>query len=400
MEKRKLYLLMQAFPVKQREASFITPELPYLKENFDVTVVPLEECSHSAFGRCKALIKSVCSPLLYKQVAQAKKEGKNAFKVFQFSLFMLWRANTYADYLKKNVFGEKDAIVYGYWYNEVVLSALLLKDRYPDYKYITRCHGYDVYDFRVPGDFHPYKKFMDEKLDKIVFACSHAKQYYLERHNKTDGEKYLLSYLGVPPKSNAQNTEENSAAEKDSSAPIRLVSCSSVIPLKRVGLIIDALKLIEDINIDWHHFGDGSQMEDVKKQAKQLKDKTNISYTLHGYVPNAEYIDILGDMKADLFVTTSSTEGGVPVSLSEAASFGLPIVATAVGGIPEIVSEANGILMGETPSAEEVAGALKDFCSLSPCERAEKGRNSYRKWEQTFNSRNNSQKFVNLLKQL
>ena len=128
-----------------------------------------------------------------------------------------------------------------------------------------------------------------------------------------------------------------------------------------MGLIIDALKLIEDVNIDWHHFGDGSQMEEIKKQAKQLKDKTNISYTLHGYVPNAEYIDTLCHMNADFFVTTSSTEGGVPVSLSEAASFGLPIVATAVGGIPEIVSEANGILMGETPSAEEVAGALKDF---------------------------------------
>ena len=400
MEKRKLYLLMQAFPIKQREASFISPELPYLKENFDVTVVPLEECGHSPYSRFKALVKSLCSPLLYRQVADAKKEGKKTFKVFLFSLFVLWRANTYADYLKKNVFGEKDAIVYGYWYNEIVLGALLLKNRYPDYKYITRCHGYDVYDFRVPGGFHPYKKFMDEKLDRIVFACNHAKQYYLDRHSKADGEKYPLSYLGVPPKDNAQNAKENTAAEKDSCAPIRLVSCSSVIPLKRVGLITDALKLIEDVNIDWHHFGDGSQMEEIKNRAKQLKDKTNISYTLHGYVPNAEYIDTLGDMKADLFVTTSSTEGGVPVSLSEAASFGLPIVATAVGGIPEIVSEANGILMGENPSAEEVAAALRKFCTLSPSEKAAKAEKKKKKWEQNFNSHNNSEKFIKLLEQL
>ena len=141
-------------------------------------------------------------------------------------------------------------------------------------------------------------------------------------------------------------------------------------------------------------------MEEIKNRAKQLKDKTNISYTLHGYVPNAEYIDTLGNMKADLFVTTSSTEGGVPVSLSEAASFGLPIVATAVGGIPEIVSEANGILMGENPSAEEVAAALRKFCTLSPGEKAAKAENSYKKWEQNFNSHNNSEKFIKLLEQL
>ncbi len=161
MKKQKLYLLTQAFPIKQRESSFISPEFPFLKENFDVTIVPLEECSHTAFSRLKAFIKSLCSPLLYKQVFQGKKQGKSAFKVFQFSLFMLWRANTYADYLEKNIFSSDSAVVYGYWYNEIILSALLLKNNHPNYKYITRCHGYDVYDFRVPGSFHPYKSFMD-----------------------------------------------------------------------------------------------------------------------------------------------------------------------------------------------------------------------------------------------
>ena len=396
MKKRKLYLLMQAFPVKQREASFISPELPYLKETFDVTVVPLEECSHPVLSRCISFAKTLCSPILYRQVAEAKKEGKKPFKVFQFSLFMLWRANTYAYYLEKNVFDAKDAIVYGYWYNEIVLGALLLKNRHPGYKYITRCHGYDVYDFRVPGGFHPYKKYMDEKLDKIVFACNHAKQYYLERHCKTNTDKYCLSYLGVPKK---DSVSENRAEHKSADTLI-IVSCSSVIPLKRVELIADALSLIDDIKIDWHHFGDGSMMEEIKQRAKQLNKKENINCILHGYVPNAEYINVLGSMNADLFVTASSTEGGVPVSISEAASFGIPIIATAVGGIPEIVSEENGILLSANPAAAELTAAIKDFCILSSCEKAEKSRNSYKKWEKNFNSHTNSQNFINLLKQI
>ena len=343
--------------------------------------------------------------MLYRQLAAAKKDGKKIFKVFQFSLFMLWRANTYADYLKKNVFDAKNAIVYGYWYNEIVLSALLLKDKYPDYKYITRCHGYDVYDFRVPGDFHPYKKFMDERLDRIIFACNHARQYYLKRHNKAESDKYCLYYLGVPAKdlsrrSNMYTHLADCTGTAVTDKPLTLVSCSSVIPLKRVGLIADALAQINDTNIHWHHFGDGSQMDEIKQKAKQLDAKPNISCTLHGYVPNAEYIDILGSMNADLFITTSSTEGGVPVSLSEAASFAIPVVATAVGGIPEIVSEENGTLLGENPTAAETAKAITEFCALAAEEKQAKSHASLKKWENCFNSHNNSQKIIDLLKHL
>ncbi len=397
MKKQKLYLLTQAFPIKQRESSFISPEFPFLKENFDVTIVPLEECSHTAFSRLKAFIKSLCSPLLYKQVFQGKKQGKSAFKVFQFSLFMLWRANTYADYLEKNIFSSDSAVVYGYWYNEIILSALLLKNNHPNYKYITRCHGYDVYDFRVPGSFHPYKSFMDSRLDKVVFACNHAKNYYLHRYNIQDSEKYIVSYLGVPQKNidkavfNQQNNDKKALV---------IVSCSSVIELKRVHLIADALRLIDDINIEWHHFGSGNMMDNLKEHAEFLLKKDNISYTLHGFVENDKYIKLLGEMNADLFITLSSTEGGVPVSISEAASFGIPVIATAVGGIVEIVSDDNGILLCENACAEDAANAVRSFYSLSFEEKRQKKLASLKKWEQNFNSRKNSENLINILKQL
>ena len=64
MEKKKLYLLMQAFPLKQREAPFISPELPFLKENFDVTIVPLEEVDVSVLRKGLAFAKTMLSPLL------------------------------------------------------------------------------------------------------------------------------------------------------------------------------------------------------------------------------------------------------------------------------------------------------------------------------------------------
>ena len=389
MEKKKLYLLMQAFPLNQRESSFISPELPFLRENFDVTIVPMEETGPSALAKACAFAKAAFSPLLYKQLLLAKKDGKNPAKVLPFSFFMLWRAKMYADYLKKNVFEAEDAIVYSYWYNEIALSALMLKKQFPKYKFITRCHGYDLYDFRVPGGWHPYKQYMDEKLDRIVFACNHAKQYYLDRHNKTDAEKYPVHHLGVSRKEQLVCPCEET---------LKLLSCSNLLSIKRVDLIIDALMLIKDFSVNWTVVGDGAEMEKLKAKAKQLPP--NISCKFAGYIPNSEYISWLKENPADLFITTSSTEGGVPVSLSEAASFGIPLIGTNVGGIPEIVTEENGTLLNADPTAEEVAQAITDFYHLSSDERKQKGDNSYKLWQTSFNSETNAQRVVDMLKQL
>ena len=52
-----------------------------------------------------------------------------------------------------------------------------------------------------------------------------------------------------------------------------MASCSSLIPLKRVGLLIEALSDIKDIapdgNVKWVHFGDGELRQLLEKQANE-----------------------------------------------------------------------------------------------------------------------------------
>lgn len=388
MNKKKLYLLMQAFPLKDRETPFIAPELPFLKEQFDVTVVPMEEVGISPLTRAVALAKSLLSPLVYTETVKGIKQGKKATKVFTFNLFVMWRAQCYASYLRKNVFESKEATVYTYWYNELALGALLLKNAYPEYKFVTRCHGYDLYDFRLPSDYQPYKEYMDDLLDKVVFISHMGKKYYLERYRREDCDKYSIAYLGV--------SRQEKKLHEDSDT-LHLVSCSNVIPVKRVPLICDALSLIKDINIVWHHFGNGSDMDNIKQLVKLLPE--NISVNLMGRVPNSEYMDWLKDNPADLFINVSSSEG-LPVSLMEASSFGIPSIATDVGGSREIVSEENGILLCSDPDAETVAASIKEFFRMPADKKQQLGNNSYLKWQNNFNSAVNSKKFTDSLASL
>lgn len=61
-----------------------------------------------------------------------------------------------------------------------------------------------------------------------------------------------------------------------------------------------------------------------------------------GWVDGIKKIDLLN--KADVYVLPSYHEG-LPISILEAMSYGIPIISTPVGGIPEIVNEDNGFLV-------------------------------------------------------
>lgn len=88
----------------------------------------------------------------------------------------------------------------------------------------------------------------------------------------------------------------------------------------------------------------GSGPEEVEMRKKVSKLNLNDHVMFKGYVPFGNQLQELY-READVFVLPSITEG-VPLVLVEAMAYGLPIVATAVGGIPDIVKHnVNGLLV-------------------------------------------------------
>ena len=95
---------------------------------------------------------------------------------------------------------------------------------------------------------------------------------------------------------------------------------------------------------------------------------------------------------ADVFINVSASEG-TPVAMMEAISCGIPVIATAVGGNKEIVSEKNGCLLDPHPSPDQIADVLLS-CWDEPCNRREGSREL---WELNYDADRNYREFVSSL---
>jgi glycosyltransferase involved in cell wall biosynthesis len=242
----------------------------------------------------------------------------------------------------------ENKFIYCFWMHEAALALAILKEKGEIKDFIFRVHGGDLFDERKEGNHMPFRDF-NMKMARNVYSVSKAGYEYLKNKNIYP-EKVRLSRLGVFDKGNNPFSPAHE---------FTLVSNSSLIPLKRVFLIIEALKFI-NFELKWVHFGDGPLMADISQRTKSLGK--NIDFELKGYISNSEILKYYRETPCHLFIHLSETEG-LPACIQEAISFGIPVLATNVGGVSEIVNDQTGILIDKDTNSEEIAKLIISFKS-------------------------------------
>ncbi len=107
---------------------------------------------------------------------------------------------------------------------------------------------------------------------------------------------------------------------------------------KGLDVLLDALALVGDHGPTLSVVGTGRDERVLRERAERLGIAGRVTW--HGNVPDAGRL--LGAF--DLFVLSSRTEG-TPMVLLEAMAAGVPIVAAAVGGVPDVVTEEEAYLV-------------------------------------------------------
>ena len=238
---------------------------------------------------------------------------------------------------------------YAYWKSGCAYPVARLKESGSINQVIARAHHHDLYPNLSPEGYNPFDDYLKCQLDSVFSISNDGIDTLNEIGYRND--QIHLSRLGVAK-------PEHVAAES-ADGVLRLISVSRVEHIKRLDLLVAALKLASSsMRIEWTHFGTGSQFAAIKESLASLPG--NVNACLRGEVRNVEVLAHYLNQPVDILINVSASEG-VPVSIMEALSFGVPCIATDVGATREIVNAKNGCLLNENVTAAEVMDAVIDL---------------------------------------
>ena len=275
--------------------------------------------------------------------------------------------------------------LYSYWMNNGA-HAICMLDNIDKIK-ISRAHRFDLYEEETETNYLPLLKYTYNNLNGIFFISAHGKEYF-ENRIRVINPKNQISRAGVlnPFKNDIQKTDPGF---------FRIVSCSSLIKVKRVDLIISALENLKtDRKVIWNHFGEGVLQGELHDLAKRkLGQLQNINFQFMGQIQNSELLKFYASNKIDLFINTSSSEG-IPASIMEAQSFGIPVIATYVGGVKEVVTEGTGILLPVDFVPEDLTKMIQLYANLPEDEINKIRMKAFKNWDLNYNAAVNYPNFI------
>ena len=401
MDDRVLVLITNTFPFGKGE-TFIDNELPFYNKFYKVYIVSIDYNNSLRIKNLDSsinviripkwnnllkilwLIYSLFLPEFYKELFQLVKK-KKLFRYRLYSLLAFLATGNRIVWYTKNKFLPKGNhfVFYSYWLHHGAYASIKLRNVFGG-KAVSRCHRYDLYEYRNNIQYLPLRKYLLNHLDKI-YSISEDGAKYLRKYN-TDSN-ICISRLG---------TKDNGINEcKLNDEELCIVSCSWISPVKRIHRILEALSSIYSMRINWVHIGGGDGLIDLKEKSKTLPQ--NVSVHFLGSMNPSEIIDLYKKQSFHVFVNVSESEG-IPVSIMEAMSFGIPVIATDVGGTSEIVvDKLNGFLLKKDFSNDELASLLFKIKQMSESEYNILCNEARNTWENKYNSSKNYSEFVDSL---
>ncbi len=212
-------------------------------------------------------------------------------------------------------------------------------------KYSLTLHGADlIYDF--PPDL----KDKLAEADALVSISRFNVDFIREKFPLMDPEKIIVIPLGIPP------LERAIPQRHGRSGPLRILNVGRLYIHKAQHHLIDACAILAARGKDFRCdiVGEGSYQTFLEERIRQHRLEGKVR--LLGPKFHHEVLALYGE--TDLFVLCSITEG-MPLVLMEAMRAGVPVVATAISAIPELIADGGMLVPPADPLA--LANAIERF---------------------------------------
>lgn len=231
--------------------------------------------------------------------------------------------------------------------NNGAAVALLATTYDPRLRYSLTIHG--------PAEFGDIDRLrVREKVGRAVFVrliseCGRA--HVMSATDPVEWPKMHVIHCGVDP-------EVIRRTECRATSPLRIVAVGRMAPVKGFSVLLEALRTLRVRGIDFllRIVGDGPDRARLEQSAERLGVDDRVTF-VGALAPEGVMEEIRG---ASVLVSSSFLEG-IPVVLMEAMASGIPVIATRVGGVPELIADGVHGRVVSPGSAQAIADAIEEL---------------------------------------
>ena len=195
-----------------------------------------------------------------------------------------------------------------------------------------------------------------EEAEFIRFISENGVALARERAEFSN-DKVRVLHLGVTV---PEFVDRDSSRKNTSTKKLKILCPANLIPVKGHSFLFKSLSIMKH----WENVvvviaGDGELKKSLTHDIERLGLAAQV--TFEGHVPHSKLLNWYREGLVDLVVLPSQDLGGgihegIPVSLMEAMAFGVPVVSTNTGGIPELLLGKDGEAFGGLVDSTDPAG--------------------------------------------
>lgn len=293
---------------------------------------------------------------------------------------------------RRNNMHPDDTTLYSLWFHNSGAATAYLGEQ-EGYCVVVRGHTSDIYDDRMLFRSRRVRERLLDSIDAVLCISSRGREYLADRFPRHK-DKFHVAHLGSPrlytPGKHAATPER-----------VELVTVARLDPVKRIDRIIDVLGLVADAKPDrqitYTVIGDGECLESLREKAAECK-RPNLRIDFTGALANEDIQRRYADNAPDWYIMMSETEG-IPISMCEAMSYGIPVITNDVGEITELVTPDCAIIFGKDITPRACADLIGDRI-FDTSLRTRMGQSARARWQSEFNANEQAAKTARLISNL
>ncbi|MCK4966371.1 N-acetyl-alpha-D-glucosaminyl L-malate synthase BshA [bacterium] len=258
------------------------------------------------------------------------------------------------------------------------LSAYLAKQILPDknIKIVTTLHGTDITLVGRDPSFYPVTKFGIEQSDGVTTVSNYLKERTEDEFCITCGIKTIYNFIDTRIFQKSENSRLRAIFAPNNEKTVTHVS--NFRPVKKIENVIYIFnKIIKEVDAVLLLVGDGPERAKAEKMCREMGICEKVRF-----LGKQDYIiDLLS--VSDLFLMPSELES-FGLSALEAMSCEVPVIASAVGGLKELITDDTGYLIDK----DSIDGMAQKSIELLTDENLsiEMGQNARKRAEEVFDT--------------